>query len=128
VKVVRGSEIPDLDAVKELPYASLTTGGEGPATIKSLLSKQNSDSKISLFKAHWFNGTRNKLHTHTEDQVLIVTGGKGLITAGKEEIVLYEGDVVFIPAGEKHSHGAAEGCEFHNYSIVMVGSKTEACE
>ena len=52
-------------------------------------------------------GARTAWHTHPLGQTLIVTSGTGWVQmegGPKEEI--RSGDVVFIPAGEKHWHGA----------------------
>ena len=52
-------------------------------------------------------GARTAWHTHTLGQTLIVTAGLGWtqrVGGAKEEI--RPGDVVWIPAGEKHWHGA----------------------
>ena len=53
-------------------------------------------------------GARTAWHTHTLGQVLIVTSGCGWVQrwgGPKEEI--RPGDVIWIPPGEKHWHGAA---------------------
>ena len=52
-------------------------------------------------------GARTAWHTHPLGQTLIVTSGCGWVQrqgGSKEEI--RPGDVVWIPAGEKHWHGA----------------------
>jgi quercetin dioxygenase-like cupin family protein len=52
-------------------------------------------------------GARTAWHTHPLGQTLIVTSGTGWVqleSGAKEEIRL--GDIVFVPAGKKHWHGA----------------------
>ena len=52
-------------------------------------------------------GSRTAWHTHPLGQILIVTAGRGLVQCWDgplEEI--RPGDVVWIPPGEKHWHGA----------------------
>ena len=52
-------------------------------------------------------GARSAWHTHPLGQILIVTAGTGWIQqwgGPKEEI--REGDVIWIPPGQKHWHGA----------------------
>lgn len=52
-------------------------------------------------------GARTAWHTHPLGQTLIVTAGRGWVQSQggrKEEI--QPGDVVWIPPGEKHWHGA----------------------
>jgi quercetin dioxygenase-like cupin family protein len=52
-------------------------------------------------------GARSAWHTHPLGQVLIVTDGIGWIQQwGGPVQVIHKGDVVWIPAGVKHWHGA----------------------
>jgi quercetin dioxygenase-like cupin family protein len=52
-------------------------------------------------------GARSAWHTHPLGQVLIVTGGIGWIQQwGGPVQVISKGDVVWIPSGVKHWHGA----------------------
>lgn len=77
------------------------------------------------FKADMVNfrrGGRNKLHTHTTDQILVVTEGKGYIATEREKIEIVPGDVVFIPAGEAHWHGATSESEMSHIHVVGKGS------
>src|SRR6201995_3982635 len=53
-------------------------------------------------------GARTAWHTHPLGQTLIVTAGIGRVQRWGDAIdEIREGDVVWIPAGEKHWHGAA---------------------
>jgi quercetin dioxygenase-like cupin family protein len=53
-------------------------------------------------------GARTAWHTHPLGQTLIVTAGCGRVqTWGGPLREIRPGDVVWIPAGEKHWHGAA---------------------
>jgi quercetin dioxygenase-like cupin family protein len=53
-------------------------------------------------------GARTAWHTHPLGQVLIVTSGLGRVQRwGGPVEALRPGDVVWIPPGEKHWHGAA---------------------
>jgi quercetin dioxygenase-like cupin family protein len=53
-------------------------------------------------------GARTAWHTHPLGQTLIVTAGSGLIQRwGGPISEIRPGDVVWIPPGEKHWHGAA---------------------
>ena len=52
-------------------------------------------------------GARSALHTHPLGQVLIVTVGEGWVQQwGSPVQVMHKGDVVWIPPGVKHWHGA----------------------
>ena len=71
-------------------------------------------------------GVRNKFHSHDHEQVLIVTSGKGIIATEAKEVVITPGDVVLIPAGEKHWHGAAGDSAFsHIYVSNPVSQLTQ---
>jgi quercetin dioxygenase-like cupin family protein len=52
-------------------------------------------------------GARSAWHTHPRGQILIVTDGTGWVQQwGGPTQVMRKGDVVWIPAGVKHWHGA----------------------
>lgn len=52
-------------------------------------------------------GARTAWHTHPLGQTLIVTYGQGWIQCeGEKTVVINQGDVIFIPEGIKHWHGA----------------------
>jgi quercetin dioxygenase-like cupin family protein len=52
-------------------------------------------------------GARTAWHTHPIGQTLIVTAGCGLVQRWGDQIEeIHPGDVVWIPPGEKHWHGA----------------------
>jgi quercetin dioxygenase-like cupin family protein len=52
-------------------------------------------------------GARTAWHTHPLGQTLIITSGAGLVQhSGGPVETIHPGDVVWIPAGEKHWHGA----------------------
>ena len=62
------------------------------------------------------------------EQVLIVTKGKGIVATEKEQVAVGPGDVIFIPAGEKHWHGAADGMTFSHLFAMSPGGKTTQLE
>ena len=52
-------------------------------------------------------GARSAWHTHPLGQILIVTAGTGWVQEwGKPRQEMRQGDVVWIPPGLKHWHGA----------------------
>lgn len=78
---------------------------------------------------------RNNWHIHHADknggQMLIVTAGEGWYQEwGKPALKLKPGDVVNIPAGVKHWHGAAANSWFQHLALEVPGEncKTEWCE
>jgi quercetin dioxygenase-like cupin family protein len=63
-------------------------------------------------------GARTAWHTHPLGQTLIVTAGAGLAQRWGEPIEpIRPGDVVWIPPGEKHWHGAAPATAMTHIAI-----------
>ena len=80
-------------------------------------------------------GCRNNWHIHHAKsgggQILLVTAGRGYYQEwGKSARELHPGDVVNIPAGVKHWHGAASDSWFSHLAIEVPGEETknEWCE
>jgi 4-carboxymuconolactone decarboxylase len=54
------------------------------------------------------SGARTAWHTHPLGQILIVTAGTGRVQRWGDPVEeIQQGDVVWIPPGQKHGHGAA---------------------
>ena len=70
-------------------------------------------------------GTRNKLHTHSREQILFVTEGKGIVATEDREFEVKEGDIILIFANEKHWHGATANSRFSHLYVTPAESKTE---
>jgi quercetin dioxygenase-like cupin family protein len=61
-------------------------------------------------------GARNNWHTHPAGQILLVTDGRGFYQEkGKPARPIATGDVVVIPSGVEHWHGAA-----HDSSLTHI--------
>ena len=80
-------------------------------------------------------GCRNNWHIHHAKsgggQLLLCTDGLGWYQeAGKSAQALHPGDVVTIPAGVKHWHGAQKDCWFSHIAVECPGEETsnEWCE
>jgi quercetin dioxygenase-like cupin family protein len=87
------------------------------------------DSKEFNFNVVNFGkGVRNKFHAHDSEQILFVTAGKGIIATDTEEKEISVGDVVIIPAGEKHWHGATQDSEFSHIYISSLSSQLTQLE
>ncbi len=72
---------------------------------------------------------RNNWHIHHAKkgggQILLCTAGKGWYQEwGKPAQQLHPGDVVKIPAGVKHWHGAAKDSWFAHLSVEVPGEET----
>lgn len=66
-------------------------------------------------------GARTAWHTHPVGQLLIVTDGKGWVQEdGQPKREIKAGDVVWIKAGVKHWHGAAQTTGMRHLAIAYV--------
>jgi quercetin dioxygenase-like cupin family protein len=68
-------------------------------------------------------GTRLAWHTHTGEQILYVTEGKGILATRYKEYVVTPGMIVFIPPGEDHWHGATDDSSFTHLAVHRGESK-----
>ena len=75
--------------------------GEKVKLVNTALGTHNVDVHLNRLNP---GGPRGKVHRHTNaDNVYIVKRGVGTLTAGEETHTVREDDVIFIPAGMKHS-------------------------
>jgi len=72
------------------------------------LFQANDPGRVAGASVTFEPGARTAWHTHPLGQTLVVTAGCGLAQRWGGPIeTIRPGDVVWIPAGEKHWHGAA---------------------
>jgi quercetin dioxygenase-like cupin family protein len=108
-----------MNAVPKEPYINpLFTGTN---VTKQFLVSDSKDLQLSLI--NFGKGIRNKFHIHDSDQILIVTAGKGIVATEKEKKIVGVGEVIFIPGGEKHMHGATEDSDFSHLVFLKAGVK-----
>ena len=96
----------------------------GQAYLQPLTDKGGPISNVTFEPA-----CRNNWHIHNAKsgggQILLVTGGKGWYQEwDKEAQQLLPGDVVVIPAGVKHWHGAAADSWFSHLAVEVSGEDT----
>lgn len=94
-----------------------------------------STEQVAIGNVTFEPGCRNNWHIHHADQgggqMLLVTAGRGWYQEwGKKAKELHPGDVVHIPAGVKHWHGAAKDSWFQHLAVEVPGENTrnEWCE
>lgn len=118
MKVIHLKDIPQQENTSSLFTAPITTQ---PAITEK-------ESQYNVTYVHFPEGVRNKFHTHSNEQILIVTEGRGMVATEDEEIEIGVGDVVLIEAGEKHRHGAIPGSSMTHVAITPAFTKLEQIE
>ncbi|SEB51039.1 (R)-mandelonitrile lyase [Terriglobus roseus] len=79
------------------------------------ISPARAASSLVSFEA----GARTAWHTHPLGQMLIVTTGTGRVQRWGDPVEeIRTGDVVWIPPGQKHWHGAAPGSGMAHIAVV----------
>jgi len=96
----------------------------GRVTRQSIIDSPTTNQfNFGLVSFH--DGAKNHFHTHSSDQILFATEGVGIVANESDKIELKAGDTAFIPAGEKHWHGAADNHNFTHVSLAVPNSVTE---
>jgi quercetin dioxygenase-like cupin family protein len=108
---------------KEAIVSPLFTGSE--VTRQVLLPDSR---ELNITVVNFGKGVRNKFHAHDSEQILIVTSGRGFIVTEMERKEISAGDIVIIPAGEKHWHGATEDTAFSHIFVSRLGSQATQLE
>ena len=101
--------------------------GKGPAeyftgTVRvDPLFSANAPSRALGVTVTFEPGARTAWHEHPLGQTLVVTAGAGLVQRWGEPIQdIRPGDVVWIPAGEKHWHGATATTAMSHIAIQEI--------
>ena len=115
--------------ISEVPYqevdSPIFTGG---LVTRQPLVNEDIGPNFNMSNVNFSRGARNKFHTHSSDQVLLVTAGTGIVANEDSENVVTVGDLIHIPAGEKHWHGATKDSAFSHISLTQVGSTGQQLE
>jgi quercetin dioxygenase-like cupin family protein len=119
VKVVHTGDLP-----RDGVVGPLFIGSVFRQTIVDPAESRSFNFSVINFSA----GSRNKFHQHTSDQLLIVTEGTGVVATDTEQRTISAGDVVLIPAGENHWHGAPGATPMSHIAITAKDSKTQQTE
>lgn len=111
-------KIVKMSQVKKAPFESpLFTGSD--VTIQEMLT-DSQEYRVNI--VNFGKGVRNKFHSHSTEQILIITAGKGIVATEEEERVVTAGDIILIPAEEKHWHGATRDSEFSHIYVMRKDS------
>ena len=101
-------------AASPAPAENFTGGVRVEALFEALDPSHASGASVTFEPA-----ARTTWHSHPRGQVLIVTAGTGRVQRWGEPIEeVRQGDVVRIPAGEKHWHGAAPKASMTHIAIT----------
>ena len=112
MKVVRISDIEAEETTSKI--------FRGKVGIQRIIGKKEDELRVIM--VNFSPGAANVFHTHTFDQTLYVTEGTGIVATENEEITVTPGTIIFIPAGERHWHGATKDTAFSHIAIMPPGT------
>jgi len=103
------------------PYVDRSHYFSGDVDVQGLVGPDES-SEIELLAVFFSAGARTKPHIHERDQILHFIEGQGIVASETESRIMSPGDVVTIPAGTWHWHGATPTSATCHISIRQPGS------
>jgi quercetin dioxygenase-like cupin family protein len=114
--------------LKEEPMGTATpiagwTGGPVSRSRQTIIPDGDSnDYRCSV--VNFKPGATTGWHAHTCDQILVVTGGSGIVATEHAEHEIGVGDVVHIKAGERHWHGAKADTTLSHITITTADAES----
>lgn len=93
----------------------------GAVRLRQLVGAQQTE-ELRVLYVSFEPGGANLLHTHTFDQILYIVEGEGIVATETEEHRVRAGDVVVVPAGEQHWHGATADTAMAHLAIGVPGT------
>ena len=111
MKVVKTSDIEAQESTSQIFRGKVRT--------QSIIGKSGDELRVTV--VNFSPGAVNVFHTHTFNQILYVTKGKGIVATESEEVTVTPGTFILIPAGERHWHGATKDTAFSHITITPPG-------
>ena len=113
MQVIRGSAAPSRQG----------TTFTGDVTLTSLLGAAEPGG-ISVASVHFEDGARTNWHEHPGEQVLYILDGQARAGTADGEVRASPGDIIHLPANQRHWHGAVAGGSMTHLSITTIGPPT----
>lgn len=124
----------NINQMTEVPKSQQEKNFTGDFTMRKLPEEPNSEEEI--YFVEFRRGCKTRPHIHMSEQILIVNEGNGIVgfvekidlnesstnaTLTKKEYEINEGDIVRIPSGLLHWHGAIKD---NDLSHIAIRKKT----
>jgi quercetin dioxygenase-like cupin family protein len=94
---------------------------DGTVRTYMLVGKEQS-AELEILAVFFNAGARTRPHVHAKDQVLHFVQGKGIIATETSKQVCAAGDIVTVPGGQWHWHGATRDQAMCHISIRQPGA------
>ncbi len=113
-------KITRIDPTQAKPDPSTADYFDGEVKFQRLVSSADSD-ELDLLCVYFSAGARTRPHIHHQDQVLQIIEGQGIVADETEKHVVSTGDVITIPRGMWHWHGATRTTAMSHISTMKRG-------
>jgi len=99
----------------------------GDVMVNHALAAADGSSNVVLVR--FAPGARTHWHSHAAGQYIYVVSGKGRVrSAGEPGTEPVAGDIMWVPPGETHFHGAAPDSEFVHFAYNGGGAPSWGAE
>ena len=108
----RSMRLEDVDVV--IPPEHLGPQFSGAPVVRLAAAALGTD-QVDVNAVYFEAGGRNQPHAHTHDQILLYLEGRGVVALdGGDDQIVEAGEIVLLPGGVPHMHGAtADGPAMH---------------
>jgi 4-carboxymuconolactone decarboxylase len=113
-------KITKIDRTQAKPDPSRANDFDGAVNFQTLVSPTDSN-ELDLTNVCFSAGARTRPHIHQDDQVLQIIEGEGIVATETEKRVVSARDVIVIPKGIWHWHGATRVSPVCHLSIKKRG-------
>jgi quercetin dioxygenase-like cupin family protein len=109
-----------VDRSQAKPDPTMTRWIAGEARFQSLVDPAQGHD-VGLTAVFFEAGARTRPHVHSDEQVLYFVEGRGVVATEGETQLAAAGDIVAVPAGTWHWHGATPDAATCHISIKRPG-------
>ena len=122
MRVVKIADLKEEPMGTATPIAGWTGGAVSRSRQTIIPDGDSANYRCSV--VNFGQGATTGWHAHTCDQILVITGGTGIVATEQEEQEVSVGDVVHIKAGERHWHGARANTTLSHITITTPESES----
>ena len=97
------------------------TGSFDGSVRKHMLVGTEQSQELELLAVNFSAGARTRPHIHDKDQVLHFIQGRGIVATESEKKICSAGDMVTVPGGTWHWHGATREQAMCHISMRQPG-------
>jgi quercetin dioxygenase-like cupin family protein len=126
VRIVKISEVEHKAESAATPVPGWTGGAVSRTFQEIVPAGMSKNFKCSV--VNFDRGATTGFHSHSEDQILIIVSGVGIVATEEGERVVHVGDIAYCPAGERHWHGATKESSMSHIALIGAGSQTTRVE